>query len=93
MTSRPRHMETKPCTTMGVLVLAMVLLFILNLLVFANINCKGFYSLNLLSINDSQMWFIYVNLEIQGATHDSTAFFATECSKHFLDSNTNPPFD
>jgi hypothetical protein len=59
----------------------------------AYINRKGFYSLNLQSINDSRMRFLYVNLETQGSTHDSTAFFATEFSKQFLDANTNPPLD
>ena len=54
----------------------------------AYINRKGFYSLNLQSIKDSKMRFLYyVNLETQGATHDSTAFFATEFSEQFLDRN------
>jgi hypothetical protein len=39
------------------------------------------------------MHLLYVNLETQGATHDSTAFFATEFSKQFLDSYTDPPLD
>jgi hypothetical protein len=59
----------------------------------AYINRKGFYSLNLQSINDSKMRFLYVNLETQGATPDSTAFFATEFSEQFLDRNRNPPLD
>jgi hypothetical protein len=37
------------------------------------------------------MRLLYVNLETQGATHNSTAFFATECSKEFLNTNENPP--
>jgi hypothetical protein len=59
----------------------------------AYINRKGFYSLNLQSINDSRMRLMYVNLETQGATHDSTAFFATEFSKQFLNANEDPPVD
>jgi hypothetical protein len=59
----------------------------------AYINRKGFYSINLQSINDSRMRLLYVNLETQGATHDSTAFFATDFSKQFLNSNTAPPVD
>jgi hypothetical protein len=44
----------------------------------AYINHKGFYSINLQTINNSQMQqLLYVNLETQGAMHDSTAFFAT----------------
>jgi hypothetical protein len=57
------------------------------------INRKGFYSLNLQSINDSQMRLLYVNLETQGTTHNSTAFFATQFSKEFLNMNENPPLD
>ncbi len=57
------------------------------------INRKGFYSINLQSINDSRLRFLYVNLETQGATHDSTAFFATKFSKQFLDANPDPPKD
>jgi hypothetical protein len=39
------------------------------------------------------MQLLYMNLEMQGATHNSTAFFAMEFSEQFLDSNTNPPLD
>ena len=53
----------------------------------AYINCKGFYSINL------HQSFLYVNLETYGATHDSTAFFATKFSKQFLDANPDPPKD
>jgi hypothetical protein len=55
-------------------------------------NRKGFYSINMQTINDAALRFLFVNLETNGATHDSTAFYATEFSKLFTN-NDNPPLD
>jgi hypothetical protein len=55
-------------------------------------NQKGFFSINMQTINDAALRFMFVNLETQGATHDSTAFYSTEFSKLFTE-NDNPPLD